>query len=90
MQRLAERRLGGDQLLDEQGVGAVVRESAEARCARVEAVDVEGTRGALPVGKPRQRRCLVDGVLGHVAIGRPLAARERQQARGVDVDRVVA
>ena len=33
---------------------------------------------------------LIDGVLGHVPVGRPLAAGRRQQAGRVDVNRVVA
>ena len=37
-----------------------------------------------------QRRGLVDAVLRHVAVGRPLAAGDAEQAGLVDVDGVIA
>ena len=56
----------------------------------MESVDVEGACHARPLGQPREIGRLIDGVLGHVPIRRPLAAGRRQQPGCVEVNRVIA
>jgi hypothetical protein len=54
------------------------------------AMDMQVARYTVFVRKFSERDGMVDRVLGHVAIGGPLAADNRQQARCIDVHRVIA
>jgi hypothetical protein len=46
----------------------------------MKAMDVERPRDARAFRQPSEVGGLIDGVLGHIAVGRPLPAGGRQQA----------
>ncbi len=90
MEALREAQVSGGEVVDGFGERAVDIEMAEVKGVLRIAVDgqVVGTAGALV--ERAEGDGVVDAILGHVAVGGPLAAGDGEQPVVVDVDDVVA
>jgi hypothetical protein len=72
------------------GLGAVDGEMSELGGVGVPAMDFEIASGARALVEHGDGGGLVDAILGHVAVGGPFAAGDRDEAGGIDVEGVVA